>query len=196
MHNCDYGLLVQVVRRALAHDPSASTAARCSERRWREHLKTTTDTPTPSKEKHRRDNRYTSNTAPRAQPFHPDVTAWDLPHSNRSAWGNRIPTPTQSPFTLPMLALYNTSIPCPACLLPLLTFNVLPRWPRPSLLLTVFPSARPDFTCCPFFSGVDPSERHEHAPRRSICDVIGGALVRTPTWASKMPAATRPKTKS
>ena len=95
-----------------------------------------------------------------------------------------------------MLALYNTSIPCPACRLPLLTFNVLPRWPRPSLLLTVFPSARPDFTCCPFFSGVDPSERHEHAPRRSICDVIGGALVRTPTWASKMPAATRSKTKS
>ena len=58
------------------------------------------------------------------------------------------------------------------------------------------PSARPDFACCPFFSSVDPSERHEHAPRRSICDVIGGALVRTPTWASKMPATTRSKTKS
>ena len=84
------------------------------------------------------------------------------------------------PFTLPMLPLYNTSIPCPACLLPLLKFNVLPRSHRPSLLLAVFPSARPDFTCCPFFSGVDASERHEHAPRRSICDVIGGARVRTP----------------
>ena len=63
---------------------------------------------------------------------------------------------------------------------PLLPLNALPRSPHPSLILAVFPSARPDFSCCPMLTSVDPSERHAHAPKRRICHVIGGALARSP----------------
>ena len=65
-------------------------------------------------------------------------------------------------------------------MLPLLPLNALPRSPRPSLILAVFPSARPAFTCCPMLTSVDPYERHAHAPKRRICHVIGGALARSP----------------